>query len=127
MRLTGAGFRPKSRVKIVFEAPKRVVVGSAVIRSDGGFDTSVVVPPHASPGPHKLQVVGRAPSGQTMTWEEPVIVVASGTLVAASANGPEVAAPVLLALAFAFPLATWLVLQFLALRRRRASGPTSGH
>jgi hypothetical protein len=62
-----------------------------------------------------------------MTWEEPVIVVASGTLVAASANGPEVAAPVLLALAFAFPLATWLVLQFLALRRRRASGPTSGH
>ena len=126
MRLSGAGFRPKSQVRIVFDAPKRVVVGSAVIRSDGGFDASVVVPSHASPGPHKLQVVGRSPSGQTMTWDEPVIVVASGPVVAVTANGAELAAPVLLGLALAFPLATWLVLEILALRRRRAGQPTSG-
>jgi hypothetical protein len=61
-----------------------------------------------------------------MTWDEPVTVVASGPVVAVGANGPELAAPVLLALALAFPLATWLVLEILALRRRRASGPASG-
>jgi hypothetical protein len=61
-----------------------------------------------------------------MTWDEPVIVVASRPIVAVSASGPELATPVLFALALAFPLATWLVLEILALRRRRASGPASG-
>jgi hypothetical protein len=61
-----------------------------------------------------------------MTWDEPVIVVASGPVVAVTANGAELAAPVLLGLALAFPLATWLVLEILALRRRRAGEPTSG-
>jgi hypothetical protein len=126
VRLTGAGFRPKSRVKIVFEAPTRVVVGSAVISRDGDFDTSVVVPPHATPGQHKLQVVGRAPSGRTVTWIEPVTVLAERPVAVVSGNSPELAAPVLLALAVAFPLATWLVLEILALRHRRARGPASG-
>ena len=117
MRLTGAGFRPKSKVRIIFEAPRRVIVGSAVIRNDGDFDASVVVP-HATPGQHKIQIVGRAPSGQTMTWEEPVTVLADRPVRAVP--GPDLTAPVLLALAVAFPLATWLVLEILALRRRRA-------
>jgi hypothetical protein len=116
VRLTGAGFRPESRVRIVFDASRRVVVGSAIIRSDGGFDTSVVVP-HATPGPHKLQIVGKAPSGQTMTWDEPVIVLADRPIVAVS--GPDLAAPVLLGLAVTFPVATWFVLEVLAVRRRR--------
>ncbi len=123
VRLTGAGFRPASRVKIVFEASRRVVVGSAVIRSNGDFDTSVAVP-HATPGQHKFQVVGKAPSGQTMTWVEPVTVLAGRPI--AAVRGPDLAAPVLLFLAVAFPLTTWVVLEFLALRRRRVSGRASG-
>ncbi len=126
VRLTGAGFRPKTRVKIVFEATKRVVVGSAVIRSDGGFDTSVVVPP-ATPGQHKLQVVGRAPSGQTMTWVQPVTVLTGRPIAAVTGPGPDVTAPVLLAVAVTFPLVTWFVLEILALRRRRVGGPAGGH
>lgn len=126
MRLTGAGFRPKSRVKIVFEAPRREVVGSAVIGRDGDFDTSVVVPPHATLGEHKLQVVGRAPSGRTMTWVEPVTVLADSRMVALSADGPDMAPAVLLALAVAFPAATWFALELLALRQRRARGSASG-
>ncbi len=126
MRLTGAGFRPQSRVNIVFDAPARVVVGSAVISRDGDFDTSVLVPSRATVGPHKLQVVGRAPSGQTMTWSEPVTVLGASNIVAVATDGPDLAAPVLLALAVGFPIATWFVLEVLALRQRRAGGPASG-
>jgi hypothetical protein len=126
VRLTGAGFRPKSQVKIVFEAPKREVVGSAVISRDGGFDASVVVPVYATPGQHKVQVVGRAPSGQTMTWVEPVTVLAASPIVAVSADSSDLAPPVLLTLALTFPVATWLVLEILALRQRRAGGTTNG-
>jgi hypothetical protein len=125
VRLTGAGFRPKSRVKIVFEATKRVVVGSAVIKSDGAFDTSVVVPA-ATPGQHKLQVVGKSPSGQTTTWVMGVTVLADRPIASLTGPGPDVAAPVLLAVAVAFPMATWFVLEILALRRRRVSRPAGG-
>lgn len=120
------GSRLKARVKIVFEAPKREVVGSAVIRGDGGFDASVVVPAYATPGQHKVQVVGRAPSGQTMTWVEPVTVLAASPIVAVSADGSDLAPPVLLTLALTFPVATWMVLELLALRQRRAGATTSG-
>jgi hypothetical protein len=126
VRLAGAGFRPKSQVKIVFEAPKREVVGSAVISRDGDFNTAVVVPSYATPGQHKVQVVGRAPSGQTMTWVEPVTVLAASPIVALGTDSSDLALPVLLTLALAFPLATWLVLEFLALRQRRAGGTTTG-
>jgi hypothetical protein len=126
VRLTGAGFRPKSRVKIVFEAPKSEVVGSALISREGGFDTSVVVPAHATPGQHKVKVVGRAPSGQTMTWVEPVTVLAASPIVAISTGGSDLAPPVLLTLALTFPLATWLGLEILAMRQRRAGGTVNG-
>ncbi len=126
VRLSGAGFRPHSQVKIVFDAPTRVVVGSAVISRDGDFDTSVVVPSRATVGPNKVQVVGRAPSGQTMTWVEPVTVLAASDVVAVTAGGPDLAGPVLLGLALGFPIATWFVLEVLALRQRRAGGPAPG-
>jgi hypothetical protein len=125
VRLTGAGFRPKSQVKIVFEAPKGEVVGSAVIGRDGGFDASVVVPAYVTPGQHKVRVVGRAPSGQTMTWVVPVTVLAASPIVAVSAASSDLAPPVLLTLALTFPVATWLVLEILALRQRRAGGTTN--
>lgn len=123
VRLSGAGFRPKSRVRIVFEASRRTVVGSAVIRDDGGFDASVVVP-RATPGQHNFQIVGKAPSGQTMTWVEPVTVLADRPI--AEVTGPDLTAPLLLGLAVGFPLATWLVLEMLALRQRRTAGRAGG-
>ena len=126
MRLTGAGFRPHSRVKIVFDSPQKQVVGSAVISRQGDFDTSVVIPAHATPGRHNLQVVGRAPSGQTMTWVEPVTVVTASPIVAVTAPRSDLAPPVLFTLALAFPLATWLVLEVLGWRHRRATGPAGG-
>jgi hypothetical protein len=123
VKLSGKGFQPHSEVKIVFEAAKREVVASVLTKSNGDFDASVMLP-KTTPGQHNLQVLARSPSGQVMTWVEPVTVMASPAI-AAVATGDQtddLATPVLLSLAVALPLATWLILELVALRRRRAGG-----
>jgi hypothetical protein len=61
-----------------------------------------------------------------MTWVEPVTVLAASPIVAVSADGSDLAPPVLLTLALAFPVATWLVLELLALRQRRSGATANG-
>jgi hypothetical protein len=120
VRLSGAGFSPDSQVKIVFEGPKRVVVGSAVIGSDGKFATSVVVP-HAQPGQDKLQVVGTSSSGRPTSLAEQVMLLAAVTKPAGDGNR-HVAEAVLISLSIAIPVITWFVLQALGWRHRRLGG-----
>jgi hypothetical protein len=60
-----------------------------------------------------------------MTWVVPVTVLAASPIVAVSAASSDLAPPVLLTLALTFPVATWLVLEILALRQRRAGGTTN--
>jgi hypothetical protein len=118
--LSGAGFSPDSQVKIVFEGPKRVVVGSAVIGPDGTFRTSVVVP-RAHPGQDKLQVVGTSSSGSVTSVAEPVLLLADATKPAVD-NNRHVAEAVLITLSIAIPVITWFVLQLLGRRHRRLTG-----
>ncbi len=117
MPFSGAGFSPDSRVKIVVDGPKRVVVGSAVISSDGKFQTSVVVP-HAQPGQLKLQVVGTSSSGHPASLAEPVLVLTDATHPATDSDR-HVTEAVLITLSIAIPVITWFVLQLLGWRHRR--------
>jgi len=119
--VSGAGFSPDSQVKIVVDDPKRVVVGSAVIGSDGKFQTSVVVP-RAQPGQLKIQVMGTSSSGRPASLDQPVLVLADATHPAAADNDRHVTEAVLIALSIAIPLATWLVLELLGWRHRRFGG-----
>ena len=117
MRLSGAGFSPESQVKIVFEGPKHVVVGSAVIDSDGTFRTSVVVP-RGHPGHDKLQVVGTSSAGRLTALAEPVMLLADVTKPAGHSDR-QVAEVVLITLSIAIPVLTWFVLQLFGWRNRR--------
>jgi hypothetical protein len=120
--LSGAGFSPESQVKIVVDGPKRVVVGSAVISSDGKFQTSVVVP-HAKPGQLKLQVEGTSSSGRPASLAEPVLLLADATHPAVNNdNNRHVTEAVLISLSIAIPVITWFVLQLLGWRDRRFGG-----
>jgi hypothetical protein len=118
--LSGAGFSPDSQVSIVFEGPSRVVVGSAVIGSDGKFQTSVVVP-RAHPGQDKLQVVGTSSSGNVTSLAEPVMLLADATKPAGDGDR-HVAEAVLITLSIAIPVITWFVLQLLGWRNRKLTG-----
>jgi hypothetical protein len=121
--LSGQGFSPGTRVKIVFDDPKDVVVGTAVAQADGEFHTSVVVP-KAQPGQDKFQVVGTSSAGRPATLAAPVLVLADASHPAN--RNPELAKEVLISLSIALPLATWLVLQMLGWRHRRLGQPGTG-
>ncbi len=118
--LSGAGFSPDSQVSIVFEGPRRVVVGSAVIGSDGKFQTSVIVP-HTHPGQDKLQVVGTSSSGSVTSLAEPVMLLADATKPAGNGDR-HVAEAVLITLSIAIPVITWFVLQLLGRKRKLTGG-----
>lgn len=106
----------------MFDDPKKVVVGSAVIGADGKFRTSVVLP-HAQPGHDKLQVVAKSPSGGTTSLAAPVMVLADVSRPVGTGNGNrDVTETVLITVSIAIPLLTWLVLQMLASRKRRLGG-----
>jgi hypothetical protein len=113
--VSGQGFRPGSRVKIVFEAPRRVVVGSVVASPQGHFDASVVVP-RARPGNHRFEVLGTSASGRPATLATPVMVLAS---VDKLPTKTDYTTPALVAIAVGIPLMTWLALGLLSTRRRR--------
>ena len=112
--MSGQGFRPGSQVKIVFEAPKRMVVGSVVTSSQGHFDASVVVP-RARPGSHRFEVLGTSASGKPAALATPVMVLAAVDKVP---NRTDLTTPALVALALGIPLMTWVVLGLLSSRRR---------
>jgi hypothetical protein len=114
--LSGQGFSPGTPVKIVFDDPKDVVVGTAVAQANGEFHTSVVVP-KAQPGQDKFQVVGTSSSGRPASLAAPVLVLTDATHPAN--RDPQLAKAVLISLSIALPLATWLVLQMLSWRNRR--------
>ncbi|HXW82448.1 MAG TPA: hypothetical protein VEJ84_23320 [Acidimicrobiales bacterium] len=114
--LSGQGFSPGTPVKIVFDDPKDVVVGTAVAQANGDFHTSVVVP-KAQPGRDKFQVVGTSSSGRPASLATPVLVLADATHPAN--RNPQFPKEVLISLSIALPLATWLVLQMLGWRHRR--------
>ncbi|MGH9104822.1 MAG: hypothetical protein ACRDZX_03105 [Acidimicrobiales bacterium] len=117
MKLSGTGFRAGSEVKIVFDDPAHVTVGSVVTKPDGTFRASVVVP-RAGAGAHKLQVVGTSASGQPASLAKPVLVLASRVVGRPARSGTSLAGPVLLTVAVLFPLVTWLALEILGWRRR---------
>ena len=109
-------------MKIVFEAPKHVVVGSAVTNPQGHFDTSVVVP-HARPGNHRFEVLGTSASGRPAALATPVMVLAAVDKVP---TRTDFTTPVLVAIAVGFPITTWLVLELLSSRRRRPGHQVGG-
>ena len=119
IKLSGSGFEAGSQVRIVLDTPTRVVVGSALARGDGTFKTNVVVPRRARAGTHKLQVVGTGPSGRPMALAAPVIVLTQSSRAGTTTPGSSLAEPVLLTVAAALPLATWLVLEMMGWRNRR--------
>ena len=60
---TGAGFQPGSTVEIwVFSTPR--LLGTAVVKADGTFSTSVLVPGDLTVGQHTLQAEGLNAAGQ---------------------------------------------------------------
>jgi hypothetical protein len=119
VKLTGAGFRAGSKVKIVFDTPKHVTVGSARARPDGTFKASIEVPRRAGAGTDHLQVVGTGQQGQPMSLAAPVIVVSEHTAIATATPGASLAGPVLLTIAVLLPLTTWLALEMMGWRGRR--------
>ncbi|HMK95937.1 MAG TPA: hypothetical protein VK425_00230 [Acidimicrobiales bacterium] len=119
IKLSGSGFEAGSKVRIVLDTPSRVVVGSALARGDGTFRTNIVVPRRARAGTHRIQVVGTGPSGRPMALAAHVIVVAQSTRASTTTPGGGLAEPVLLTVAAALPLATWLVLEMMGWRNRR--------
>ena len=61
--VTGAGFQPGSTVEIwVFSTPR--LLGTAVVKADGTFSTSVLVPGDLTVGQHTLQAEGLNAAGQ---------------------------------------------------------------
>jgi hypothetical protein len=120
LSLSGQGFSPGSRVKIVFDDPQHVVVGSAVAQSNGNFQTSVVVP-RAQPGNDKVQFVGTSSSGRPASLAAPVLVLADASRPAP--RDPTLAEAVLISLSIGLPLTTWFVLQLVGWRHRRFGQP----
>lgn len=124
VHLSGAGFSPGTKVKILFDAsPGRpggsdgVVVGTAVARPNGQFHMSVVVP-KARPGRHTLQVEGTSASGKPARWASGVMVLTDVTKPLPDA-GDGLAQGVLLALSIGLPIGTWVALQVPVWHRRR--------
>jgi hypothetical protein len=119
VKLTGAGFRAGTKVRIVLDGPRRVIVGSTLARPDGTFKASVVVPRRAGPGTARLQAVGTSQSGQPMSVAAPVIIVSEHAAIVTATPGPSLAGPVLLTVAMVLPLTTWLALEMMGWRGRR--------
>ncbi|HTV11881.1 MAG TPA: hypothetical protein VME20_08455 [Acidimicrobiales bacterium] len=122
VRVSGSGFRAGSRIKIVLDTPRRVVVGSAQAQPDGTFKTAILVPRRAAPGAHRLQVVGTDATGRATSLAAALVVLTDNTVTAAEqAQLPQggLAEPVLLTIAAVLPLTTWLVLEVLGWRNRR--------
>jgi ribosomal protein L1 len=117
VEVAGEGFKAGARVEIVLDSPRHEVVGSAVTRSDGTFRTSVTLP-KASRSEARLQVVGTAANGKRAELHRVILVVASQDV--ASSGGDGLAKPVLLTLVGIIPLTTWLLLEVLGWRSRRA-------
>jgi hypothetical protein len=117
VHLSGQGFSPGSRVRIVFDATHKVTVGSAVADGQGSFRAAVVVP-RAQPGRHVLQIEGTSTDGRRASWTTGVFVLADVTQPLTKGGG--LATPVLLALSVGLPLTTWVVLGFPSWRRRQA-------
>jgi hypothetical protein len=123
VKLSGAGFRAGTAVRIVFDGPRHLVVGSAVARPDGTFKAAIVVPA-ARPGNHVIQVVGTGSSGRPMLLTRTVAVLASQSVLTSAAGG--IAQPVLLTLSVVLPLGTWLALEMFGWRKRRTGKRAPG-
>jgi len=119
VKLTGAGFRAGTKVRIVLDNPRRLIVGSTLARPDGTFKASIVLPRRTGPGSTRLQAVGTSQSGQPMTVAAPVFIVSEHPAIASAPPGPSLAGPVLLTVAVVLPLTTWLALEMMGWRGRR--------
>ncbi len=123
--LSGAGFRAGTPVKIVFEAPRPVVVGQTVAGPGGSFEASVLVPA-SGPGKHTIRVTGTSALGSKLSVARSVTLVADQVALRPTSGDDALAEPVLLTIALVLPFATWLGLEVLSWRSRRAGKGHAG-
>lgn len=112
--LTGSGFRPGTQITITFHSAP-YLVGLTTANAAGDFSATVAVPTAASPGLHHFDAVGMSQSGTMISLSTPVQVI-----VAALHHRIVTKTVVLVLVATALPLGTWLIMA-LSSRRRRLS------
>lgn len=71
--ISGGGFEPGAPVSIIFRSDP-VVLDRVAASPQGEIDTTVRIPPQASPGSHTLEARGAAAGGGTLVLRTPVEV-----------------------------------------------------
>jgi hypothetical protein len=102
--LSGSGFRANTPVTITFHSTP-YLVGRTVANAAGVFSATVAVPTAAGPGLHHFEAAGMGVSGAMITLVTPVDVID-----AVLHHRTLVETLVLVAVAVALPVGTWLVM-----------------
>jgi hypothetical protein len=116
--VSGAGWLPGSLVDLTFESAP-IALGTARVRADGTFSTTVTIPIAASPGTHFIVASGTAADGTQATATTTITVLAAGGGAGAPGTGANLGAGILI-------LAALLVVGVTALvgtRRRLVAQP----
>ncbi len=102
--LSGSGFKANAPITITFHSAP-YLVGRTVANGAGVFSATVAVPTAAAPGLHHFEATGMGVSGVMISLATPVDVI--GAIVHHRAL---VETLVLVAVAIALPVGTWLVM-----------------
>ncbi len=114
MSLSGSGFKANTAITITFHSSP-YLVGRTVANAAGEFSATVAVPTAAAPGKHHFEATGMGEAGVTITLVTPVDVID-----AMAHHRAVVQTLVLVAVAIALPVGTWLVMGIGRGRRKSA-------
>lgn len=94
--VTGGGFMPGSTVEVIFNNSTPTLLGTLPVSSTGVATGTFRVPADATPGEHRVDMVGIDPEGERRVLSQTVMVeaaAAAAPAAPASPAGPSAASP----------------------------------